>query len=148
MLFYQIVYQSRACKRDWRCNFMMFIRRGDIISCCYVIECHRYYDKVGTILTANLIKKLIEIQYAVYSDIIPNCISQNRYEIKCTCRSLSLRTVWYAYNLYHLLFQESLQFPKFTQQLNDISEDLLVLHVDTCKLVELVYNTRTGVPIF
>lgn len=49
---------------------MMFIRRGDIISCCYVIECHRYYDKVGTILTANLIKKLIEIQYAVYSDII------------------------------------------------------------------------------
>lgn len=88
-------------------------RRGDIISCCYVIECHRYYDKVGTILTANLIKKLIEIQYAVYSDIIANCISQNRYEIKCTCRSLSLRTVWYAYNLYHLLFQESLQFPKF-----------------------------------
>lgn len=92
---------------------MMFIRRGDIISCCYVIECHRYYDKVGTILTANLIKKLIEIQYAVYSDIIANCISQNRYEIKCTCRSLSLWTVWYAYNLYHLLFQESLQFPKF-----------------------------------
>lgn len=94
MLFYQIFYQSRACKRDWRCNFMMFIRRGDIISCCYVIECHRYYDKVGTILTANLIKKLIEIQYAVYSDIIANCISQNRYEIKCTCRSLSLWTVY------------------------------------------------------
>lgn len=71
----------------------MFITRGDIISCCYVIECHRYYDKVGTILTANLIKKLIEIQHAVYSDIIANCISQNRYEIKCTCISLSLWTV-------------------------------------------------------
>lgn len=92
--------------------FMIFITRGGIMSCCYVIECHRYYDKVGTILTGNLITTLFKIQYAVYSDIIANCISQNKFEIVFTCSSLSLRTVRYAYRPFYLLFPESLQFPK------------------------------------